>query len=107
MEMVQKYETNLPRLHHTVSIFDYWVKKIDSSYHIKDLLELQFVALTILAIPTAQVACERNFSDLNFVFSSKRTRIDPKLLESILFLRTNRELYDEIKKEDLDKIKNE
>lgn len=105
METVERYETKLPRIHHTVSILDYWSERIESSYHIHNFSELQFVAITILAIPSSQVPCERNFSDLNFVFNSKRTRIDPKLLEMILFIRTNRELFQKVKHEHLQSMK--
>lgn len=105
METVERYETKLPRIHHTVSILDYWSERIESSCHIHNFSELQFVAITILSIPSSQVPCERNFSDLSFVFNSKRTRIDAKLLEMILFIRTNRQLFQKVKHEHLQSMK--
>lgn len=101
MNLVEKYELQLPRLHHTKSVLNYWLDKTGDSYHIKDLHELQFVAATILTIPSTQTACERNFSDLNFVYGCRRTKLDRKLLQSILFIRTNRILFEEVKKNDL------
>lgn len=104
MDLVAKFENELPRLHHSIPILDYWLTKTDHSHHIKSLHELRFVALTILAIPSTQTPCERNFSDLNFVYGCRRTRLDADLLESILFIRTNRALFEAIKRNDMDAI---
>lgn len=101
MNQVEKYGSQLPRLHHSTSILDYWLKKNDNSLHIKDFVELQFVATTVLAIPSTQTPCERNFSDLNFVYGCRRTKLDTKILECILFIRTNRKLFEEVTKQDL------
>lgn len=104
MNSVSKYETNLPRIHHSAQILQYWSNRLDASKHIEESVELQYIATTILAIPSTQVPCERSFSGLNFVFNSKRTAIDSKLLEAILFIRMNRDLFEAIKSEDLIKF---
>lgn len=101
MKSIEQYEANLSRLHHSISILDFWSNRIDASKHIANSVELQYVASTVLSIPSTQVPCERSFSGLNFVFSSKRASIDPKLLEAILLIRENRDLYDIIKLNDL------
>lgn len=106
MISVEKYEKELPRIHHSCSILDYWNDKLESSLHIQNLVELKMVANIIFGIPSTQTSCERNFSDLNFIFTSKRTRLNPKLLEDILFIRTNRNLFNDVKKEDLKKASN-
>lgn len=104
MNLVEKYESQLPRLHHSKSVLDYWFQKGDDSYHIKDLHELRFLATTILAIPSTQTPCERNFSDFNFVHGYKRGNLDTKLLQTILFIRINRVLFEAVKKADLEAL---
>lgn len=100
MKCVEEYENNLPRIHHSKSILDYWSGRLDESKHIAKSLELQYLASTILAIPSTQVPCERSFSVLNHVFDPHRGNIEPKLLEAILFIRMNRGIFQNVKAED-------
>jgi hypothetical protein len=56
------------------------------------LEELKSVALVLSALPPTQVSVERLFSSLKIVKSDLRNRIGEKLVNSILFLRANKNL---------------
>lgn len=103
--MLKEYETNLPRLHHSTSILDYWAGRTSSSSHVKELIEIKMVAFIVLGTPSTQVPCERSFSHLNFIYNDRRSLLEQERLENILLIRTNAELFDEVKAEDLDRIK--
>lgn len=102
--MLENYERDLPRLHNNISILDYWSCRLDGSDHIKDFKQLQIVAAIIFGISPTQVPCERSFSHVNFVFDCRRCQIHPKILEAILMIRLNRELFTLVKNEDLLKV---
>lgn len=101
MKYVEEYENDLPRIHHSASILDYWSSRINESKHIKNSLELQYVACTIQAVPSTQVPCERSFSVMKAVFDTKRAAINTDLMQAILFIRLNREMYEKIKSQEL------
>lgn len=103
--MLTKYETNLTRLHHSTSILDYWAGRTSSSSHVKDLIEVQMVAFIVIGTPSTQVPCERSFSHLNFIFNDRRSKLEQGRLEDILLIRTNPQLFEEVKAEDLERLK--
>lgn len=102
--MLENYEKDLPRIHHSVSMLDYWSCRLKESDHIKNFTQLQIVAAIIFGISPTQVPCERSFSHVNFVFGCKRYQIQPETLEAILMVRLNRELFYMVKNEDLLKL---
>lgn len=95
--MLEEYETDLPRLHHKHSILKYWSGQLEQSIKIKNMPELREVAYTLLAIPSSQASCERNFSHMGFVFNKLRSLLAPKMLEDLLLIRTNRQLFSRVK----------
>lgn len=99
MNSVELYERGLRRIHHSVSILDYWTNRVDESKPIAEYFELKYVAVVVHAIPPTQVPCERSFSVTKFVFDPHRTAINPELLETLLFIRLNRDLFAQIKQE--------
>lgn len=55
--------------------------------------KLYSLAMLIMAIPSSQTSIERNFSSLTFILNPLRTKLSSKLLENILLIRSNKELY--------------
>ena len=67
-----------------LSSVEFWLSKS------QELPSLSRIALEIMAVPATEVSVERLFSHLKIVFTDKRSRIDPALLEAILLLRLNK-----------------
>jgi hAT family C-terminal dimerisation region len=63
---------------------EFWLSKT------QELPLLSSIALDVMAVPGTEVSVERLFSHLKIVFTDKRSRMDPTLLESILLLRLNK-----------------
>lgn len=97
---IDKFEQHVPRLHHKCSIIDLWAGRLVASKSIETLFELRELAINIIAFPATQVPCERSFSGITFVFNCRRTKLEHKTLESILLIRENVALWEEIKRED-------
>lgn len=97
---IDKFEQHVPRLHHKSSIIDFWAGRLIASKSIETLFELQELALNILSFPATQVPCERSFSGLTFIFNCLRSKLEQKTLESILLIRENFTLWEEVKKEE-------
>lgn len=53
---------------------------------------LHSIASDIICIPVTEVTSERLFSFLNIVFNKLRAKLDPSVIEDILFLRWNKKL---------------
>lgn len=99
-KQLAEYENNLVRLHSSYSIIDFWTGRIKQSKHVENLVDLKEIAINLIAVPSTQVPCERSFSHLSFVFSKHRSRLDLELLEYMLIIRLNRDLWEEVKSSD-------
>eukprot|EP00102_Acyrthosiphon_pisum_P019235 XP_016656445.1 PREDICTED: uncharacterized protein LOC107882526 [Acyrthosiphon pisum] len=74
---------NVPRLHHSTNIIEYWSSFINSKP------ELHKLAMVVLAVPATQVSVERAFSGLKFILSDLRSSLKTDMLENILMIRNN------------------
>lgn len=100
VSQIEQFEQHVPRLHHKCSIVDFWAGRLVASKSIETLFELRELAINITAFPATQVPCERSFSGLTFVFNCRRTKLKQYTLESILLIRGNIALWEEVKNED-------
>lgn len=94
---LQQFEC-LTRLHHTVSILQFWEEKN------AEFPELYSVAFMFNGIPPSQSTIERNFSALTMIFNCRRSRLSDPLLESILLIKLNVELANSIFTEEREEI---
>lgn len=60
----------------------------------EDNFELYQIAMAIFSVPPTEVQIERDFSSLGWVFSERRTRLRHDLLEDIMIIYLNKELYE-------------
>lgn len=58
--------------------------------------ELYELAMVILAAPSTQVSVERAFSALNLVFSDLRCGLSDEVLQNILLIKLNGDVFDKI-----------
>lgn len=80
------------------TIHDFWKSKKDIYPELFELAEV------ILAISPTQVIVERAFSTLSYVFNFRRSRLAGKLLEDVLVVSLNSELFYSVNRDDLDEI---
>lgn len=80
------------------NILEYWESRKDEDEHLYKL------AMVVLAIPPTEVQIERDFSNLNFVFSDRRCQLTEERLEDIMGIHLNDELFHEVKEEELIEI---
>lgn len=66
--------------------------------------QLYEIATILYAIPPTEVEIERNFSQLEYIYTSRRYKLSPDLLEAILIIHLNSDLFFIIKKEELSKV---
>lgn len=95
MEMLQKYEENVTRKHHALSLFEDW-ESLKAEYP-----ELYQLATIIYGIPPTQVTVERSFSAMSFIFNPKRAQLSQEMLENILTIKLNKELVHSIDARDM------
>lgn len=77
------------------NIISYWNSMKEQN---KNLFE---IAMVIFAIPPAETQIERDFSLLEFVFSQRRQGLRSEMIESILTINLNAEIFYDIKKEEI------
>lgn len=77
----------LPRERASINILDYWEKNKTSKPELFKLSQIVYAAA-----PT-QTSTESSFSTLGHIFSSRRTKIKDKLLEDILIINLNKDLF--------------
>lgn len=65
------------------------------------MYELAFI---ILSIPPKQSTVDRSFSIMEYIYSSRRERLSPKMLENILIVNLNGEFLDSINERDLNNL---
>lgn len=62
------------------------------------------IAMILYAIPPTEVEVERDFSHLEYIYTSRRYKLSPDLLEAILMIHLNTDLFKIIKEEELSKV---
>lgn len=77
------------------NILDFW------EFHKKKYPLLYPIAQVVMAVPSSQTSVERCFSSFGYIYANLRTKLQPDLLEAILIIRTNRELFDQVADEEL------
>lgn len=77
------------------NVFEFWdsIKKDNENLH--------EIATVIFAIPPTEVQIERDFSILEHVFSSRRCKLSSVLLEAILLIKLNADIFEIVKEEEL------
>lgn len=79
------------------SIIQYWENRKDENPLLYKL------AMAIYAIPPTEVQIERDFSALDKILTKYRTKLSPAILEGILLIHLNKDLFYEIRNEKLNK----
>lgn len=98
--LMENYETTLPELHYKEYILEYW----DTRKNEDPILYL--LASIVNTIAPTQVTVERAFSILALVYNSRRTSLEPGLLEHLLLVNLNKEMVPDINMRDLQKVEN-
>lgn len=76
-----------PYLDSESNILEYWAKERENSEKMHKL------AMAVFAIPPTEVQIERDFSSLEHIFSNRRYKLSPKLVDDILLIHLNKELF--------------
>lgn len=88
-----------PLISSKTDIIGYWES-------IKDDNEVLYkLAMVIFSIPPTEVQIERDFSELNFVFSARRCGLTKERLEDIMIIHLNKDLFYVVKNEQLMELK--
>lgn len=104
-KQLEEYENKISRIHSGCSVIDFWSGRIEQSKDIEDLQAIKEIAIVLVSIPSSQVPVERAFSHLNFVYTIHRSKLDQQLLEYILLIRLNKDLWEEVKSGERNMIK--
>lgn len=78
-----------------MSIIDFW-ESVEMNHP-----KLYEIAMVVYAIPPTEVEIERDFSILEFVFSGRRCKLSKHLIDDILLIKLNKDLFQIIKQEEL------
>lgn len=92
---------NAEKLPSNASIISYWESAKEQNQRLYEL------AKVIYAIPPTEVQIERDFSTLEFIFSQRRQRLSAEMLEAILTLNLNSDIFYIIKNEKLLRVRDE
>lgn len=79
------------------SVLKYWKSK---EYTFPELFKL---ASIVYAVPPTEVAIERDFSRINFIFTNRRCALQSERLEDIMIININPELFHQVKSEEINK----
>lgn len=79
------------------SVLNFWQTQKNSM--------LYDVAMAVFSIPPTQAKIEQNFSSVGHVFTERRFQLSRERLRDILLINLNKELFNEVKNEQLNKIK--
>lgn len=99
--MLQKFDDNVTRAHHSIDLFDDWETLKD------EYPKLYQLSTIIFGIPPTQVTVERSFSAMALIFNPKRGQLRQKLLEDILTIKLNKELIHDINVRDMQALKSQ
>lgn len=86
---MNEYET-IPMLKTKTNVLEFWESK---KFKFPMLYK---ISRGVLGVPSTQTIVERLFSSFAFILNSLRVSLGAELLQQILFIRGNRELFDEI-----------
>lgn len=78
------------------SILEYWESKKEHP--------LYKIAMAIYSVPPTEVQIERDFSQLDFVFTKRRGNLDHLRLEDIMLLHLNKDLFYVVKTEEINDL---
>lgn len=97
IDAISKYELSICglRLKSSDSVHAFWEGKkaeFDVLYQIANI---------VFAIPPTQASVERNFSALKYMLTDKRYNLKPELLEALMLIHLNREVFYEIRKNEI------
>lgn len=84
-------------LPHNTNILLHWEKKK------KQYPKLYKLVNTIMSVPSTQNSVERDFSSFGFIYDAKRTLLDPAMLQNILLIRNNKDVFEEVVTDQLKK----
>lgn len=91
LEIFSKFEMEeQSRLHSKTIIMEYW-ESMKTKYP-----ELYSLALILFAVPPTQCLIEQNFSTLALVFNKKRYNLKQEILEHIMNISLNKDLFYEV-----------
>lgn len=79
-----------PRQGFSHDVWEYWMRRQKSHP------ELFAVAMVVLATPSNQVSVERAFSGLALVLSPHRAGLGSEVLEDILLIKLNRDIFEQV-----------
>lgn len=96
-DLLDSYEA-LDRQHHKSDILVFWRE------HKFLYPEMHQLASILLSIPPSQSTVERSFSILGYMYSCRRTKLSPAILEDMMCINLNRELIDAINERDLERL---
>lgn len=91
---------NPPSISSKTDVLEYWENEKHNN------AVLYRLAAVIYSIPPTEVQIERDFSELNFVFSSRRCSLTKEHLEDIMIIHLNKDLFYVVNNEQLEKFKN-
>lgn len=98
---LDKYENStIHRMKSSESIWSFWEKSKEEFG-----LELYELASIVHSIPPTQASVERNFSALKFMLTDRRYNLSEDLLESLLLIHLNRDIYELVKQAEIEKLK--
>lgn len=97
LELREKLKSFIEHDHQVAqgTIYDFWFK------FEKDFSELVPLAEIIYAMSPTQVVVERAFSTLNHIFGPLRNQINNQLLEDILVICLNEDLFEIVNQQDI------
>jgi hypothetical protein len=98
LNVIEKYESSVTRLHHKESVLQFWEKNKST------LPELYEVASVYFSIPPTQATVERTFSVLGFIFNNRRYNLSEGMLEHIMKIKMNKDLAQVVFEEELNEI---
>lgn len=79
-------------------ILSYWETMKESHEKLYEL------AIAVFSIPPTEVQIERDFSHLEYIFSNRRCNLSPDLIDDILLIHLNSDLFYLIKTEELNRL---
>lgn len=95
---ISQYELAISgfRMKSSDSIHEFWENK-KTEFGI-----LYEIAAVVFAIPPTQASVERNFSALKYMLTDKRYNLKAELLESLLLIHLNRNIFAEVQKAEIE-----
>lgn len=66
--------------------------------------ELYQLAMVVFSVPPTEVPIERDFSHLEYIFSNRRYNLSPDLLDDILLIHLNSDLFYLVKADELNRL---